>query len=56
MLLLFDFSDASSMTDEDYVLWTGWNKATFQSFLPHLADMRNSDRRMVRQALGIFLD
>ena len=39
-----DFLDPS-MSDEDYITWTGWNKEQFNNMLDDLVDMRSTTNR-----------
>ena len=48
-----DFLDPS-MSDEDYITWTGWNKAQFNNMLDYLVDMRSTTNRNKTSALAIF--
>jgi len=46
--------DDNSLTDEEYILWTGWTKDQFDSFIPYLKDVYHSNNRSKRVALAIF--
>lgn len=42
------------MSDEDYITWTGWNKAQFNNMLDYLVDMRSTSVRDKSSALAMF--
>ena len=48
-----DFLDPS-MSDEDYITWTGWNKEQFNNMLDDLVDMRSTTNRDNTSLLAMF--
>ena len=48
-----DFLDPT-MSDEDYISWTGWNKEQFQYMFGYLVEMRESSSRDKTTALAMF--
>ena len=48
-----DFLDPS-MSDEDFITWTGWNKEQFNNMLDYLVDMRSTTNRDKTSALAMF--
>jgi len=46
--------DSGTLTDEDYLLWTGWTKDQFDQMEGNLKTVRDSNNRSKRQCLAIF--
>jgi len=49
-----DFENPNSLSNEDYLLWTGWDKVQFSFFLSYLNGVDNSKNRTKREALAIY--
>ena len=48
-----DFLDPT-MTNDDFVTWTGWTKIQFDNMLDYLVQMRNTSNRDKTSALAMF--